>query len=153
MKKYYRTVNTAITVFLISVGSIVLASCRRPSLPAIEMARVKQLMAEQGRLEWFSANARAAIRSKDEQDKIIQQIDSQMPSLEGRAAFSCWIQKARSTREEITGQDILVGDWRANVSATGIMVGSSDFVPSPPAWPRHRFEKLTNGVYVFYTFN
>lgn len=147
MSKCHKALNATVAVLLVSVGSIVLATCRRPSLAAIEMARVKELLATQGKLEWFSSSARAAISSKNEQDKIIREIENQMPALTGHAAFSCWVDK-----DDSTGDGILYGTWRTGLSSTGLLVGSTNFVPSTNAWPRYRFERLTNGVYVFYTF-
>jgi len=146
MSRYRKIVKTTFGVLSLTIASIILTACDKASLPAIETARVKELMAIPGRLDWFSAKARAAISSKDEQDKIIKEIESQMPSLAGHAVFSCWVDK-----EDSTGEDILMGGWRAGLLSTGLLVGRTNFVPPSAAWPRYRFEKLTNGVYVFYT--
>ncbi len=134
-------------VLMASIATTLLCSCGKASLPRKGMQQVRELMTQQGRLEWFSAAARAAIQLNDnpDRDKSLQQIESQMPGLPGHTAFSCWIRK-----EATTDEDILYGSWHTGLTSAGVIVGGTNFTPSTVAWPRYRFERLTNGVYIFY---
>ena len=131
-----------------SIATTLLFGCGKAApLPRKAVQQVRELMTQQGRLEGFSAAARTAIQLNDnpDRDKSLQQIEGQMPALPGHNAFSCYIRK-----EATTGEDILYGSWHTGLTATGVIVGGTNFTPATVAWPRYRFERLTNGVYMFY---
>lgn len=137
------------SVLFAGITALVLVACGNSSLGwKRQLEQAEAVMTQQGRLDWFSANARTALRSPDERDTIVEQIQNRMPSLPGHAAFRCWIQK-----EPTTDENILVGCWLTGLSGTGLMIGETNFTPSALAWERYRFERLTNGVYVYYVAN
>src|SRR5262245_32488038 len=146
-----RVSRAAVCLLLGTIAAVTLLSvCSKttpPLLPTIQTETVKELMRQQGKLEWFSAAARAAIQLNEnaEQGKSLEHLKSRMPALPGHTPFSCWIQT-----EPTTGSDILYGSWHTGLTSTGLMVGAEAFSPAPSSWPRYRFERLTNGVYIFY---
>ena len=136
-------------VIVINFVALVLVTCSRSTFSwkrQLEQAEI--VMTQQERLDWFSTKARTVLRSLDEQDNIIQQIQNRMPSLPGHAAFRCWIQT-----EPTTDENILVGSWLTGLSATGLMIGETNFTPSAIAWPRYHFQRLPNGVYAYCVAN
>jgi len=112
------------------------------------MQETKEAIAKSEVITWLQTNAHRAILATTNQQHMLEQIQSQMPALPGRTDFKCWIEK-----DPVSGESVLVGYWIAGITATGVMVGSTNFSPSTAGWPMYHFEQLTNGVYVFQTSN
>ena len=142
-------VSRASTFLFLGASLLFVAGCSKSALGwKNEIQETKDAITKSGITTWLGINARNGILATTNRHELLAQIQSQMPALPGRTDFKCWIEKDTGT-----GEDILVGYWLTGLTATGVMVGSTNYSPFASAWPRYHFEQLTNGVYLFQTSN